>query len=168
MKKIFKNNKRNQGYAILELLFYITLFSILSFVVINAMIIMSKSFKQTVIQTELMQSGNILERISREIRGAYGINTISVNSLVLNTKDDADVDKAVQFLISGTDLQLLENGILVGNLNTPDLQVTALSFTEISTAQGKAIKIFLTIRSTNDTSGRTEDFYNTVVLRGGY
>lgn len=168
MIKIFKNNKRNQGYAILELLFYISLFSILSFVVINAMIIMSKSFKQTIIQTELMQSGNILERISREIRGAYGINTISANNLVLNTKDDADVNKTVQFLISGSNLQLLENGVLVGNLNTPDLQVTALSFTEISTAQGKAIKIFLTIRSINDTSGRTEDFYNTVVLRGGY
>ncbi len=168
MKKFFKNKKRKQGYAILELLFYITLFSILSFVLINAMIIMSKSFKQTVIQTELMQTGNLLERISREIRGAYGINTISVNSLILNTKDDADVNKTVQFLISGSDLQFLENGVLVGNLNTPDLQVIALSFTDITTAQGKAIKVFLTVKSVNDTSGRTEDFYNTVVLRGGY
>ena len=129
---------------------------------------MSKSFKQTVIQTELMQTGNLLERISREIRGAYGINTISVNSLILNTKDDADVNKTVQFLISGSDLQFLENGVLVGNLNTPDLQVIALSFTDITTAQGKAIKVFLTVKSVNDTSGRTEDFYNTVVLRGGY
>lgn len=168
MKKIFENNKRNGGYAILELLFYIALFSVLSFVIINAMIAMSKSFKETVVQVELMQSVNILERISREIRGAYGINTISVNNLVLNTKDEADVDKTVQFLVSGSNLQLLENGVLIGNLNTPKLQVTSLSFSEIITTQGKAIKVFLTVRSVNDTTGRTENFYNTVVLRGDY
>jgi hypothetical protein len=115
-----------------------------------------------------MQSVNILERISREIRGAHGINTISVNNLVLNTKDEADVDKTVQFLVAGSNLQLLENGVLIGNLNTPNLQVAALSFAEIITAQGKAIKVFLTVRSVNDTTGRSEDFYNTVVLRGDY
>jgi Tfp pilus assembly protein PilE len=168
MKKNFENNKRNGGYAILELLFYIALFSVLSFVIINAMIAMSKSFKETVVQVELMQSVNILERISREIRGAHGINTISVNNLVLNTKDEADVDKTVQFLVAGSNLQLLENGVLIGNLNTPNLQVAALSFAEIITAQGKAIKVFLTVRSVNDTTGRSEDFYNTVVLRGDY
>src|SRR3989338_8033873 len=76
-----------RGYAILELLFYITFFSILSLVVINAMITMTKSFRETAIQAELIESGSIMERMEREIRQALSINSIVANDLKLNTKD---------------------------------------------------------------------------------
>jgi type II secretory pathway pseudopilin PulG len=163
-----KKNKTRNGYAVLELIFYISLFAILSVVVINTMLTMSKSFKETALQAELVQSGTIMERISREIRQAYGIATISASDLVLNTKDNSGANKTVEFLLSGTNLQLLENNILTGNLNTPKIVITALNFTQITTAKGKAVKIFLTVRSSNDMQNRTHDFYDTVVLRGDY
>jgi hypothetical protein len=164
------NQKREikNGYALLELLFYISLFVILSVVVINAMATMSRSFKETSIQAELIESGTIMERISREIRGAYGIGSVGAGDLVLNTKDSGGANKTVEFLLSGTNLELLENGTLTGNLNTPTISVTALAFTQITTAPGKAIKIVLTVKSANDALNRTQDFYDTVVLRGAY
>lgn len=158
----------NKGYAVLELVFYISLFVILSVLVINSMVVMTQSFKETTVQAELSQSGTILERISREIRGAYGIASVSASDLVLNTKDSAGANKTVQFVLSGTDVRLLENTIFTGNLNTPTIAVTGLSFTQITTAQGSAVKISFTVQSTNDKQNRTETFYNTVVLRGGY
>lgn len=164
MTHSIKNKKRKQGYAILELLFYIAFFSILSFVVINSMITMARSFKETTILGELVQSGNIMERISREIRQANGINSISANDLVLNT----GTNKTVEFLFSNSNAQFLEDDIFTGNLNTSNIIVAGLTFNQITTVKGKAVKVVLSVRSANDTSGRIYDFNNTVVLRGSY
>ena len=158
-RTMIKINKQKNGYAVLELLFYIAFFTVLSSVVINAMITMTRSFKETTIQAELVQSGNIIERMSREIRQASDITSISSTDLKLN---------AVEFKLSGSDIQLFENDIFVGNLNTPNIIVTALAFTQITTAKGKAVKIELTLKSANDTSDNTKDFYDTIVLRGNY
>lgn len=166
IKLKIENYKR--GYAILELLFYIALFSILSLLVINAMITMTGSFRETAIHRELVQSGGIMERMSREVRQAYGINTISANDLKLDTKDSDDVNKTVEFLLSGEDVEFFENSVLTGNLNTSSIAVTNLSFTQIITAKGKAVRILLTVKSINDALGRNQDFYDTIVLRGDY
>ena len=109
-----------------------------------------------------------MERMSREIRQAYSINSISSSDLKLDTKDDAGANKTVEFLLSGNSLQLLENNVLTGNLNSPNITVMALTFTQITTAKGQGVKIFLTVKSNNDASSRNQDFYDTVVLRGKY
>jgi Tfp pilus assembly protein PilE len=160
--------KKRDGYAILELLFYIAFFSVLSLVVINAMITMARSFRETTIQAELVQSGTIIEKISREIRQAYGISSISATDLVLNAKDINRVNKTVEFLLSGTNVKLLENSVLTGNLNTPNITITALTFTQITTTQGKAVKVSLTLKANDDALNRNQDFYDTIVLRGNY
>ncbi|MFZ3015603.1 MAG: hypothetical protein WA101_01205 [Minisyncoccia bacterium] len=167
---MIKINKKNYGYVLLETVFYVCFFVILSTAVISAMVTMFKSYKETVIQTELERSSVILDKISREIRQATGINSINNdgNNLVINTKDDVDADKTVEFLISGSDLQIKENDILIGNLNTPNIIVNDLSFVQIATAKGNAVKIFLSVSSVFDSSNRIENFYNTVVLRGNY
>ena len=160
--------KINRGYSLVEILFYIAIFSMLALVIISSLISMTKSFRATTIQADLVQSSAIMERISREVRQAYGINSISASDLKLNTKDELDNNKTVRFALSGSNVQLFENDIFTGNLNTPNIEITTLSFTEITTLNGKAVKISLSARSARDTSGRIEDFYDTVVLRGDY
>lgn len=163
--------KMNRGYVLLETIFYIALFAILSIAVIDAMITMTKAYKETAIQAELMQGGNVMERISREVRGAYSINPINPNSpndLKLNTKDSTGANKTIEFLLSGSNIQLLENNVFTGNLNTPNITIIVLTFTQITTTKGVAIKIFLTVKSNHDSQNRNENFYDTVVLRGDY
>ncbi|MBI2630717.1 hypothetical protein HYW73_00680 [Candidatus Nomurabacteria bacterium] len=161
-------DKNKNGYAILELLFYIAFFALLSIVTINAMIAMAQSFKETEVQTSLLRSGAIMERISREIRLADSINLISASSLKLNTTDSSGNAKTVQFSLSGANAQFFENDALTGNLNAPDIIVSSLTFTEITTTEGKGIKVILTVQSENDKYSRAVDFYDTVVLRGNY
>ena len=156
------------GYVLLETLFYILLFAIISIAVINAMITMTKAFKETLIQSELMQGGNVMERISREIRQAYGVNSITVNNLKLNTKDNNGINKTVEFSLSGSDIRLLENDVFIGNLNTSNATITDINFTQINTLKGTAVKISLTVKSNHDLQDRNETFYDTVVLRGDY
>ena len=162
-------NKKKNGYAVLELLFYIAFFAIFSIIAINSMIIMAKSFKETAILTELAQSGAIMERMSREIRQAYGIDfTSTATDLKLNTKDSSGVNKTMEFKFVNPNIQLWDSGSNIGNLNPPNIVVTALAFTQITTGNGKAVKISLTIKSTRDSSNRLQDFYDTVTLRGSY
>jgi len=165
---MIKIDKTKHGYAILELLFYIVFFSILSLVVINAMITMARIFRETTVYAELVQSGVIMERIGREIRTSYDISSISSSDLALNTTDSIGANKTIRFLLSGTDLQFFENAVLTGNLNTPNIVVTGLTFSQITTVQGKTVKVVLSLRSSNDKLNRVQDFYDTIVLRGGY
>jgi hypothetical protein len=165
MKNIRKNSA---GYAVLELLFYVSFFLALSLAVISAMVTMSRIFRETSLYTAISRSSYILERISREVRSAEDITAISVNSLKLNSRDELGNLKTVEFVSSGGDLRLLENDILVGNLNAPGTTVSELSFIQISTAESKAVKIYFTVSSDKDTLGRAFEFYDTIVLRGNY
>lgn len=160
--------KTQRGYSLVEVLFYISIFTALSLVVINSLVIMTKAFRETTASADLVQSASIMERISREIRQAKSINFISETDLKLNTKDDAGQNKIVEFKWVNPDVQLLENNALVGNMNTPNIQVTALAFNRINTAEGTAVKVRLSVRSIRDGAGRIETFYDTVVLRGDY
>ena len=163
-----KIRKTKGGYTLIEILFYIALFSVLTLAIINSFITMTKAFKEISIQSDLVQSSLVIERMSREIRQAYGINSIATSDLKLNTKDELDNNETVRFLLSGSDIQLFENDVLTGNLNTPNIQVVNLSFTQITTVNGNAVKISLSVKSGRDTTNRVENFYNTVLLRGDY
>lgn len=166
---MIKNNKKmNKGYVLLETIFYIFLFAILSIAVIDAMVTMTRAFKESTIQADLTQGGNIMERISREIRQAYGINLITTNDLILNTKDSVGANKTIEFNLSSANVQLIDNGATSVNLNSSNVTVSNITFTQINTVKGSAIKIVLTIRSNHDSQNRTENFYDTVVLRGDY
>ncbi len=155
--------KRKNGYAILELLFYIAFFAVFSLITIDAMIVMAESFKETSIQGELVQSGTMMEKISREIRQADNISSISATDLVLDIGSGT-----LEFKFISPNVQFWQGGNNVGNLNSPNIIVTGLTFTQITTAKGKAVKIVLSVRSNNDILARTQDFYDTIVLRGAY
>ena len=165
---MIKKTKHNFGLTLVETIFYVAIFSLLSIVVIDALLHMTKSFRETSIQAELMQGADIMEKISREIKQAESINTISSTSLKINTRDEFDAAKTETFSLSGSDLQFSENDILTGNLNTAGILVSNLNFTSITTATSTAVKIYFSIGSTRDSLARTYDFYNTVILRGSY
>lgn len=164
------------GYTILELLFYISFFVVLSIVVINSMIIMTRAFRETTLQSEFLQNGSIMEQISRQIRQAYDISSMqATNDLILNTKDSVGANKTVEFKFVNPNIQFFDTtGSNIGNLNTPNIVVIVpptspyFIFTPISTAAGKAVKVWFQIKSTNDAASRTVDFYDTIVLRGSY
>lgn len=160
--------KKNSGFALLETLFYVIFLGILSVVVINSLIIMTKSFRETKRQTEIVQSSHIMERISREIKQANSISAISSSSLTLNTEDSSGTPKTIQFDLSNGNLRLIDNGAFLGNLNLPSITISNLSFTEITTSSGKGVKVSFSVTSNSDVLSRAYDFYNTVVLRGSY
>lgn len=165
---IYFKHRQNRGYTLVETLFYLLLFIVLALPVLNAIITMARAFRETTVQTELGEGGSIMERLSRETRKASNLTLLSASDLKLDTTDDAGVAKTVEFQLNGSNIRLLENNSLTGNLNTPNITVSSLTFTSITTPSGKAVKIYLVITSNNDKLARTAEFYDSIGLRGSY
>ena len=167
------NKNRKSGYSLVETLVYVAIFSILSVVVVRTIVVMMRSFSETVVIRDFLKTSFIMERVSREIRIAESTDPTSIfdsspGYLKINSTDDSGNPKIVEFQLIGTDLQLKENSVVIGNLNIANIKIISLIFRQISTPQGEAIKIEMSIQNINDKSARIENFYDTVEMRGGY
>jgi len=167
------NKNRKSGYSLVETLVYVAIFSILSVVVVRTIVVMMRSFSETVVIRDFLKTSFIMERVSREIRIAESTDPTSIfdsspGYLKINSTDDSGNPKIVEFQLIGTDLQLKENSVVIGNLNIANIKIISLIFRQISTPQGEAIKIEMSIQNIHDKSARIENFYDTVEMRGGY
>lgn len=166
---IFKNRKKLvSGYTLIEVLFYVVLFALLSIVLLDSLISMTGLFMKTITNRDIVQGATIMENISRELKQANNFSFAS-NILTVNTEDDAGVSKTIIYTFSNSNIGI--EGTLygdLGNLNSPNISVTSFSVSTINTLKSKAAKINLTIGSNRDSESQTENFQNTVVLRGSY
>jgi len=184
--KLIQFKKLNKGYGMLELVFYIAIFSITALLVLNSILTMVSSFKETSANNTLIQSSKILEKISREIRNSESIHTISSSSLKLNNKNSAGNPRTSTFTLSGNDLNFYENDVLVGTLNPVNISVSSLVFTDIvlayddsayisaeaailnSDVSSDAVKVALTLEVNSFGVIKSKTLYTTVLLRGSY
>lgn len=163
-------NKNKRGFSLIEIIFYIAIFAIFSLVIIQTLVLMTKSFRTTQIQKDIVQGGEIMERIIREIKVATNINSITTNTINLRKDDDLGtaVGDTTEFVLNGNNINLLEDSVLIGNLNSSNVIVNNLTFTQITTTQGVAVKVYLSLSSTKDSTNKVYEFYDTAVLRGSY
>lgn len=167
---MIKNTKKlKNGYTLLEVLFYISLFVIFSVLVIDTLMTMTRSFKTTTINSDIVNSSSIMERMSREIRQAYTISNIASGDLTVVVYDIVDsLSIPTRFVISNGNLEFYKNNVFVDNLNSTNSTVESLSFNQITTAKGSAVKIVLGVSSNRDPLSHIYYFYDTIVLRSDY
>ena len=168
--------KRNLvwGYSIVEIIVYLAIFTALTILVMNSFRVIMTSFNTTNMNRQLLESGSIvIERMSREIRQAQSIN-IANSSLgsspgVLQLNGVNTVDNA-KFAVVGQALNLYKGATLTlsGNLLGQNVSITNLIFRRISTINSEAVKVEMTLQYSKGQSIKSENFYDTIVLRGGY
>lgn len=170
-----KNIKQNKGgYSLIEIVIYLAIFTTMSIVVINSFIVVLSSFSAIRSNHDLLESGSVsMERIAREIRQAKNIDIVnsSVNGgeyLQLNSTDSSGNNMIIKFIKEGNALNLYKNGTIVGNILNQNIIVNSISFYRIATSNSEAIKIQMEIEDTRGKSNKIQNFYNTVVVRGGY
>ncbi len=165
-----------KGFTLVEMVVYAAVLGVLSVLAINSTFIMTQAYASLRVSRDLNQSATaVLERMTREIRAASGIDPSSVtgtnpSDLVLNTKDAGGAITTVEFYKDLTDnlIKVKEGGIAKGSLMTSSTQVNNFVVRTMSGTNSKAVKIELTITATRGTKSKTRNFYNTVVLRGSY
>jgi Tfp pilus assembly protein PilE len=171
------NNKK--GISLVETVIYLAIFTMVSILVINSFITVIGSFATTRTNRSLMEAGiNSMERMSREIRQADNVDVLnsSLNgdTLHLNSKDSGENLITIKFSKVNNDLNLYKcSGLVVcdtffGNLVGENISLDSLVFRRVITAQGEAIKIEMTLSDIYSKTNKTENFYNTIILKGGY
>lgn len=168
--------KKNKGFSLIEIIIYISIFAMISIVVINSFVVVVNSFAETRSTRDLLESGNTsLERISREIRQAKSIDignstfASSPGVLQLNSTNAGGNPRIVKFAVVNGALNLYQDGVLTGNLVGANISVTSLIFRRIAvTANVEAVKIEMTLQDNRSKTLHSENFYDTVLLRGAY
>lgn len=173
-KNRFASDCQNQnGFSVAEIIIYLAIFTMVSILVINSFITITKSFSITHTNRDLLESGiTSMERISREIRQASSIDLIesdlSGGVLQLNSTDKDNNPIIIKFSKESLILNLYQDDILSGNLLGQNIEIDNLIFRRIVTTESEAIKIEMTIHDTNSKTNKSANFYNTIILRGGY
>lgn len=178
MKKDSETKKPRQywcrGFTLVEMVIYVTLFALISVLAINATITVMKAFYTLRVEQSINQSATTaLERMSREIRNAYGVDTVnstldaSPGHLTLLTTDDANALTTTEFYVTaGNQIGMKVGGVDQGLLVSKTITATNLVFTLLTNANSKAVRVQMTLRDSRSTSPKTVNFYDTIVLRG--
>jgi len=163
-------NKIKNGYSIIEILVYLTIFTAMSIVVINSFLVMLSSFALTNMNRQILETSSIsIERLSREIRQAKSIDPGSTAAiLILNSTDKLGNPMVIKFSSENGALNLYKDGNLEGNLLAASLSVSSLTFNYIHTPVSSAVKLNLGLAYTKGKMNKIENFYDTIILRGSY
>ncbi len=163
------NNKK--AFSLVEIVIYIAIFTALSIVVINSFIVVLSSFSMIRSNHDLLNSGSIaMEKMTREIRQADSIDILNSTNevLQLNSTDSSSNPVVVKFAKTGNALNLYRNGTLVGNLLTSKVILTSISFDHTSNAKSEGEKIKMVLKYIAGKIDKTENFYDTAILREKY
>ena len=164
--------KTEAGFSLVESIIYLGLFVMLSTLLIDCMIVMSKSYIETRANRDLLDSMNIpLERMTRDIRGAttvvVGGGTIfGVNPGSLKIKNPDGTTES--FALSAGAVVFSDTDGTSNTLTSNQVVIDSLVFRNISTPQGSAIKIEMTLHSIRSANARSISLSDTIAMRGEY
>lgn len=171
-----KSVTKKRGFTLVEMVIYVAFFSVLSIVTVNATIMVMKSFYSLRITQSISQSATTaLERMTREIRNAYAVDTanstLTTNPgrLTLLTKDDAGALTTVEFYMNNSQLNMKVGGVDKGSLVSKTVTMTNLVFRQATSTNSQAVKVEMTLRDSRDVrlgATKTVKYYDTIVLRG--
>lgn len=165
----------SRGFSLIEMVIYAGILSVLTIVAINATFSTIKSFAEFRVSRDLNSSAtSLLERITREIRVAHGIDgaqsAIGVNPgrLTLLTEDLGGADTTVEFYVENGTLKIKEGGVAMGALTSSSTAVTNFIVRSLSSPKSTSIKTELGLTATRGGISKSGNFYSTILLRGDY
>lgn len=162
--------------TLIEVIIYTAILAIIFILVVNSLSVVIKAFNQGRVAIKINNSAETaMERMTREIRFAYDIDSLSVfdshpGHLVLNTYVlGTETPTTVEFYIDSGKLMVKEGVLPAEQLTSSELNVENLIFRQIAASSiSKAVKIEMTIQGSSGNYQKTEDFYNTAILRRSY
>lgn len=174
-KRIKTKNKK--GFTLVETIIYITIFVLLSILVVNMIITIIKSAAMGYVSRNINTSAEAgIERMIREIRRANDIEVaesyFGVNPGVLKldtTEWGSDATTTIKFQLENGILKVSEGGGALQALTSTDVNISSLIFYQIiASTTSKAIKVEMELEDSWSNYTKTEKFYNTTILRGSY
>ena len=158
----------------MEMIIYAAIFSAVSLLVVQSLLIITRSFGMIGLTRDInISASTAMERIVREIRFANGIDVAnstfdaSPGRLKLNTVDALGAPTTIEFFVNDAVLMIKEGTSAAMPLTSSSTEITTLIFNNITNSSiSKAVKITFDIFKSKGSLQKSEKFYNTVILRG--
>lgn len=165
------------GFTLIEIIIYTAILALIFALVVNSLAVVIKAFNQGRLAIKINNSAEVaMDRMVREIRAAYDIDANSEldshpGRLILIT-DSLIIPGStttLEFYLDLGRIMVEEEGDFVEALTSSDLTVTNLIFRQITApSMSKAVKIEMEIQGSSGNYQKTENFYNTAILRKSY
>lgn len=152
------------GFTFIELLLYMAIVTIvLSSLVPFAWNIIGAAAKSNTEEEVFSQSRYISERIKYEIRNASGINSVSATSISLANSVAAQNPTVID--LSGGNVRIKQGAGATTNLNSPDVAISSLTFTNNTSGDNKTknITFVFTLNANYGTAG--QEYIETTSIR---
>ena len=160
------------GFSLIETIVYIALFIGLSALLIDSLIVMSKSYMESRATRDVVQSAEVsVERIEREVRSSTSIDgTVSQfdvpgGLLSLKGVDDSGAAETLIFSLVAGQLVVAKNGGSPVPLTDPHVSVDSLVFRHILVGSTESVRIEATFRSLRSAAGKTVTIDDTALVR---
>lgn len=167
--------KTKAGFSLIEVVFYVGLFSSLSVMSMSSLFQTIKAFNNLRISRDIDDSAvKIMERLTRDVKSSTAIDIAnstfgtSPGRLTLTTVSASGTPLKVEYFVTNSSLHIKENDIDIGALMSTKTSIDALVFYYINTGNTVGIKSELHISSTRNAVRDADNFYNTSLVRGTY
>jgi prepilin-type N-terminal cleavage/methylation domain-containing protein len=166
-----KHPRTQHGFSLIEMLVYIALLSTIFVVVVATLLSFTTGYRvlaaHRIVEHSAMSS---LERLTRDLRGATSIDmgnstfgtSPGILTLITNQNGNATTTK---YYVQNNTLKLDVNGTYFGPLTTAKVTVSNLTYTLLTGSTTSAVKIDMTLTSTNGQAVQTRTYHTTVVLK---
>jgi type II secretory pathway pseudopilin PulG len=167
---------QKRGFTFVELLIYIGFLSMFLTVMINCVVLFTRSWSTIRASRNLNTAAvSLLERMTRDIRNATAINTgsstfgVATSTLSITTKDDAGNFVATSYRLNSSTnkITISQNGV-EGPLTPSTVTVNSFTLYRFTTAQSDGVRIIVSLTGTDHGKTATQTFYTTALLRGQY
>lgn len=164
----FAGNIQLRGYSLIEVIFYIAIFSLVS----GGSVLMIFSLQRQVFEYRTNQAltrnaTTIMERMLVDLRAANTVSggTFGSSPGTLTLTDGAT---STAYALTSGNITVATNGGTAVALNGAPVSASSLQFDQFDNGKTKAVKVSFTLSATVGGVTVTENFYNTAVLLGSY
>ena len=160
------------GYSLVEMIIYVSILSIISLLAINTILSFGPSYHALLAYRSAENSGIVsIERMSRDIRSANSVNTgnstLGTSPGVLTLVSTSNgISTTTKFYLQNNILKVDVNGAYSGPLSLSNTSVTNLVFNLLTSTEGNAVKVDMTVQSTSSPATKTKTFHSTIILKG--
>jgi Tfp pilus assembly protein PilW len=164
-------SQKNKGFSIIEIIIYISIFSLVVLASSQVIVNIFTSYKDVVYKKSIENSAVVvLDRITRETRSAKFIDSSSMigntNSSLYLTLEDDDGEYTLRFYKDGDRIYVQERNGEVVPLSSNKTRVDSFFVQQIDTALSTALRFTLTLSSIR--GDMTKDFNTASIIQASY
>lgn len=163
-------NRFERGFTFIEAVLYVAIVSIMLTALIPFVWNIVEGGSKSAVQQEVSSNARFIsERIKYEIRNSFGVNSpargVSASSLILCENSGSCGSSPTTMALSSSNITIRDKGASAIQLNSNDVSISGLSFTNNTSADNKTKNVSFNFTIQQKYSGARADFKSSMTVQ---